>query len=278
MMKLDRTHAHQFAVSLLIGFGVVIIVYASINLYSSLTRYQLETMVIRAQEAQNAGNLEEAIRIRTTIYQTDPENTENTYELAVLYDEFGDPAKAKEYASEYVNKTTENTKGNVLLGKIALRDGDIETATTRLKSAYDETQHPEASYYLGLISMSNNEDPTNFLQPLENGEGSIPQAQSALAGWQKAQDEQNPIFKDALIAFHLLDVEQPYLAITLLEQVVLEEPAYRDGHYLLGVSYAETGNFAKAREELNKALEIDPEHEASKNALTVIADKVGEQD
>lgn len=74
-MKLDRTHAHQFAVSLLIGFGVVIIVYASINLYSSLTRYQLETMVIRAQEAQNAGNLEEAIRIRTTIYQTDPENT-----------------------------------------------------------------------------------------------------------------------------------------------------------------------------------------------------------
>lgn len=275
-MKLDKSHAHQFIISLAVGFGIVIIVYASFNLYRSLTVYQVETMMIRAQEAEQAGNLEEALRIRTTIQKTIPDDTENTLMLARLYLALNNYPEAETYAKLYSEKSPQSIDGYMLQGAIQLKLGDTDAARQSFTSAYENNKSREAAYYLALIAMGAKEDPLPYLEAAASTPEPYQGSSELLTAWQNAQSERNPIYKDALIAFHLLEVDQPHIALLLLEQVLVDEPEYRDGYYLRGVALAETGDLSGAVDSLNSALEIDPEHQASIDALTAIQDKLGE--
>jgi len=275
-MKLDKSHAYQFVISLTIGFGIVIIVYASFNLYRSLTAYQVETMMIRAQEAEQAGNIEEALRIRTTIQKTIPDDDENTLKLARLYLTLKNYPEAEAYTRLYLEKVPESPEGYMLQGEIHLKLGDVEAANQSFSAVYDQNGSREAAYKLALIAMGKKEDPLPFLQAAASNPDPYQGSTELLTAWQNAQSERNPVYKDALVAFHILEADQPYIALLLLEQIITDEPEYRDGYYLRGIALAETGNLVDAMESLNKALEIDPEHQATKDALAAIQGKIGE--
>lgn len=275
-MKIDKAHAYQFAISLVIGFGIVVIVYASFNLYRSLTAYQVETMEIRAQEAEQVGNIEEALRIRTTIQRTLPDDTENTLKLTQLYLSTKNYPEAEFYAKRYIEKSPENPEGYILQGKIQLSLGNIEAARQSFSTVHENHSSQEAAYYLGLIAMGMGQDPVPYLEAAMSNPEPYKDAADILTSWKAAQEERNPVYKNALIAFHLLESNQPYIALSLLEEVIIEEPEYRDGHYLLGIALAETGKLTEAIDSLNKALELDPEHQATQEALLAIQEKLGE--
>jgi len=275
-MKFDKAHAYQFIVSLVIGFGIVVIVYASFNLYRSLTAYQVETMTIRAQEAEQSGNIEEALRIRTTIQKTLPDDTRNTLKLAQLYLAIKNYPEAESYAKLYTESMPEHPEGHMLQGQIHLKLGDIEAARQSFSMVYEMNSSREAAYYLALIAMGKKEDPLSLLETAAANPDPYPGATEFLSTWNDAQGGRNPVYADALIAFKLIEADQPYIALLLLEQIIAEEPEYRDGHYLKGIALAETGRLIDSVESLEKALEIDPEYQATKDALAAIQGKIEE--
>lgn len=65
----------------------------------------------------------------------------------------------------------------------------------------------------------------------------------------------------------LLDSGNPDFAVVALEKSTSLQPEYRDGWYLLGLSYARQGEIAKAKQALGKALAIDPDHQPSNELL-----------
>jgi tetratricopeptide (TPR) repeat protein len=64
-----------------------------------------------------------------------------------------------------------------------------------------------------------------------------------------------------------LDSENPDFAVVAFEKSTKLQPEFRDGWYLLGLSYARQGEIEKAKTALNKALAIDPAHQLSLDLL-----------
>lgn len=60
---------------------------------------------------------------------------------------------------------------------------------------------------------------------------------------------------------------KPVPAIPVLEQIVKQRPNEASGHYKLGLSYMFTGKRDKAKTELERALEIQPDHADAKTQL-----------
>lgn len=60
---------------------------------------------------------------------------------------------------------------------------------------------------------------------------------------------------------------KPVPAVPVLEQIVKQRPDEASGHYKLGLSYMFTGKRDKAKAELSRALEIQPDHADAKAQL-----------
>jgi tetratricopeptide (TPR) repeat protein len=189
--------------------------------------------------------------------------------------------KDLEKAEAALEKATERDQNNLnallLLGQVQGARGSVDKALGSWEQAVRENPRDVRSYILIGI--------------LENGRGNWQKAQGA---YQKALQVQpdNPLAANNLaysmlehggntdVALSLAQVAQRVMpdvagfadtlawayyhkgiygsAISLLEEAVKKAPQDPSFHYHLGMAYQKAGNLARAREHLQRALEINP--------------------
>lgn len=266
----------KFILSLLVGFILVLLVFGSYNFFHSLRRYQTQNLLIRAEQAEEQGNYQEALNLRAMIAQSQPHNADNLLAFAQLFYQLEDYQSAQQKLDDYFSLNSTNPEAHLLEAKILLNQGDIENATENLEKALElNADNQEAKYLLSLILISQkDEQGSEYLQEVAVSTNAFKPAADFYQNWQQVEQETNPLYRDSLIAFHLLNINQPHLAIPLLESVIEIEPNYRDGHYLLAAAYFETGENEASLEEVNRALEIDSDHQASLEIKDLIQESV----
>lgn len=264
--------AKQIFASLGIILAVAAITFISVQFYRSLREYQVQTLLFRAQEAEQQGNNQEALTLRETIEKDDPQNISNLLAIATLHFMLDDYNQAQIKAGQVLSYD-ENADAFLLLGKVYLQTGDIQQARETLSSAVNISQdNDDANFLLALIQFADDKDQEaeDLLRKAASVQNVSREITEFSTAWEAIKVEQNPYYRDSLLAFQFLNFNYPYLALHVLPAVTENEPNYRDGHYLLAASYFETNQYEKAQESIQKALEIDPEHQPSKDLRAII--------
>ena len=89
--------------------------------------------------------------------------------------------------------------------------------------------------------------------------------------------ENTNIFKHFTQAYSFISQNKYDEAITLLEEIIEADPGYFRAYYYLGLISKEKGDFNKAIEYLNKALEIEPDYKNAKDLLSSINKSIQEE-
>lgn len=146
------------------------------------------------------------------------------------------------------------------------------------QKAYQTNQNlpPSAQAGLGEVYFAAG-DISRAQEQLEQAlakDASLETAQKLLVAIQLSQETINSnqtITQKINLAYEFLQKDQPFLAIPILEKIVNDAPSYRDGHYLLAAAYLKIGGLEKARQQIEKTLEIDPNFEAGEK----LKEKIG---
>jgi tetratricopeptide (TPR) repeat protein len=72
------------------------------------------------------------------------------------------------------------------------------------------------------------------------------------------------------LAIAASDRDQPERAIELLKRAIAANPADARAHHLLGAEHAQLGLFERAAEEMQRAIELDPELDAARFQLGLL--------
>lgn len=159
------------------------------------------------------------------------------------------------------------------LGDVAFLNGDYQIATIHYQAVFGE-ESAEIQYYKALEQLSILKfNPT--LSEISKAEQyvdeerplSLEDLQAFKEKVRSLNDEHNQSLQQALVGKYLIEVNALTLAQDTLQNLVTEEPQYRDAHYLLGVAYLQAGNTQNAKASLNNALEIDPEYKPAKDLI-----------
>ncbi len=260
---------------MVIIIAVAGVLYSVLQIYTSLSTHRIQTLEIRATQAEQQQNYTEAFAIRTTIQQLDPDNTANTLAIARLQYLVFDLDQAQEKITKYLQEQPNSLEGNLLQGHIALKRNELSLAEDSFKKVLElQNNHTEGQFYLALIYLAEKEeDGVDLLRRAAVAPDATTTITDFWAIWQEIASDNNPLYQDTLLTYALLEITQPYLALQVIEPVAQQEPEYVDAHYLLAVSYFQTDQIERATEAVNHALTIDPDHEGSKQLLAAIERK-----
>ncbi|MCA9390404.1 tetratricopeptide repeat protein, partial [candidate division WWE3 bacterium] len=202
----------------------------------------------------------------------------NMLGLAHIYFLKQDYPAATDLLTQYNDLFEPTAESELILGKIYLQQGKIKAAQTAIENVLaNDPSHIEAKFLLSMIFLSDEkEDGEKLLKEVV----ASPNASQAMLDfnttWQEALQTKNEQYRKSLLAFGLLEAEQPYLALAVIEPVIEAVPQYRDAHYLLAVAYYQTDQFSEAALAVDNALKIDKDHAASKELKTAITKALGE--
>lgn len=257
---------------MVIVVAVAGILYSIAQIYTSLSTHRIQTLEIRATQAEQQQNYTEAFAIRVTIQQLDPDNTTNTLAIARLQYLAFDFDQAQEKIAEYLAEQPDSLEGHLLQGHIALKRNDLARAEESFNNVLAlQANHTEAQFYLALIYLADKKDEgVDLLRRAAVAPNTNATIAEFWATWQEIANDNNPLYRDTLLAYALLEIKQPYLALNVIEPIAEQEPDYVDAQYLLAVSYFQTDQIERATEAVNHALTIDPTHEGSKQLLAAI--------
>lgn len=284
---MEEPHEHQHSItdhfkpktiiaSLAIAIVVAAAVYGSYNFYLSLNRYESQNQLVKAIAAEEDGDYVEAISIRNEVLIAEPNDPENLLSLASLFYTVNDYDNTLEMMRRYQDNAELTANGRLLLGKTYLKVGSIDLAQEQLQAVVDATEkQTEPQFLLGLIRATRKTEgaDTLFTNAI-NSDHATSEMTEFYATWQEAQSTENENYADSLVTFGLLEIEQPYLALELINPVVELIPKYRDAHYLQAAAFYKTGQYEKALASVQKALEIDKEHAASKELIELIEEEL----
>ncbi len=156
-----------------------------------------------------------------------------------------------------------NITAQVLLGKTHLSLESFETAKTQFDSS--DPSNTEVLYYRALLNayFGDYENATIDLNKVITA-GDYPSysqnAQTIISSINEANlaEDGNPNYLKTLIAQSFSESNESSLAISLLYDVLREEPTYRDAWIILGYTYLSLEHYRDAQDALLKALELDP--------------------
>ncbi len=187
-------------------------------------------------------------------------------------------AKTAQQESKYVSamdllqKALNLDPGNKDILKLeadnAFLNGDYRLAQT-MYSQSGINENAQILFYLALKQLSSLEfdNSKNSLSKaktyIENDPTSVltlEQTSALEKEINKISQIKNDAQKRATVAKVLIENNALTQAQQILTALVKELPGYRDAHYLLGFAYLKSGRNDLARQELEKALEIDPNY------------------
>jgi tetratricopeptide (TPR) repeat protein len=175
--------------------------------------------------------------------------------LAQVYIRTGRMDAAKREFERLIQQQPKSVAGYTMIGMIEQAQGNTREAIRRYEAAVaiDPRAAPAANNLAWLYA--------------EQG-GSLDTA-LALAQTAKAQLPNQPEVNDTL-AWIYYRKNLPALAIPLLRESIEREPGNAIYHYHLGLAYARSGDRARAREALTRALRLRPEFDGAAEARRVL--------
>ncbi|MDP2624824.1 MAG: tetratricopeptide repeat protein [Candidatus Peregrinibacteria bacterium] len=195
--------------------------------------------------------------------QLETKNDEGFYKLgeAYFYDE--NHVDAANNLQTAIDLNSENLEAKILLGKTYIELEQFENA----KAHFDTINSTSATvlYYKGILDayFGNYDQAQITLQKVIDSGESADLSQNAnnylnsMAEFALAQDAIES-YKKTLVGRSLAETDQPTLAISLLYDVLREEPDYRDAWIIIGFVYLSTESYEDAQDALLKAVELDP--------------------
>lgn len=255
----------QFITSLSIGFIIIISIYIAIMFHQSISTNTLNTLYIRATEAEDVADYKTAIMIRQDI-QERAATTENLYEIAKLYYLDKNYKQAHVYADLVKKRDGQTAETLLLQGKIATkRQKAHETLLSLFKSAYelDDENQEILFYYSATLGVHDVPQALTILKPIINVEHTFKQIGPLLDIFNMVQTIEDTAYRQTVLGYEFLEIEQPYFAKLALEKSVEQNAEYLDSMYLLAFAEYKLGNMPQAKMVVETALTIDDTHKPS---------------
>jgi tetratricopeptide (TPR) repeat protein len=190
--------------------------------------------------------------------ELDKSNPEAFYLLGKVQVFQGASDKAIATSNEWIAKNPKDVRAYVLLGS--------------LESGKNNWQRAQELYRKALEIQPDNPMAANNLANLMLAQGQNKDMALSLAQTARRQMPDSPVTADTL-AWAYYNRGTYGLAIELLEGALKQTPGDANVHYHLGMCYQKSGQSAKAKQHLDKALQLDPklpDAAAIKKALTEV--------
>ena len=195
--------------------------------------------------------------------ELEPTLSDPFYKLGAAYFYDKDYRNAHDSLLKATENNTANLEAQILLGLSYIELTQFEAAQTHFATINSSDQR--VSYYRGLLSAFSGEyeaAETYFNQTIEAGTSAqlSQNAQNFLASISEyyLAEDADPDYQKTLIGRSMAETYESTLAISLLYDVLREEPDYRDAWIILGYTYLTLEKYIDARDALIKALELDP--------------------
>jgi len=186
-------------------------------------------------------DIERALASLETAYKLDRNNYELAYFLGETYFNEGDTAAALGFFERVLRVEPDHFEGLVYSGVIHQERGDAERAETSLKRAVE--LYPEQ--FLPLFSLG----------AVYAGQGRLAEAQALL---EQAVAIDGVTQARYLLGNCLYEMGKGTAATAQLQEVVRQDPAHEEAHYLLGLAYLDRHWNRKALDSFRRAQQLNP--------------------
>jgi len=215
--------------------------------------------------AKETGHLEEAVNFISYSIQFGPQELSSYLVLGETYllkNDLGNAKCAFERAKKIAPK---NDNISFLLFETALKDNDLEAAERNLTEAEKNNDLPK--YKICQALLESFDDPSKSLSIIADIDSSNGINGLTLADFsnlfQKLNETKNDASKKVMIFSAFSQVGEIYFGTKGLEGVTQENPKMRDAWVFLSYSYLLGNEPDKAKEVINKAIELDPVYPAT---------------
>ena len=191
------------------------------------------------------------------------------YLLARFYSSHGDEAKARELIEQATQAKPEDPKPFLILSAYRARQGDSKGALEAAQQALAVAPKDEAArlrYAELLVEIGSQEGET---AKIDEGRKIVDEI--------LADQPSNPgaLFIQAKIDLSSRKIDE---AITAIRTAINAKPNWAEAYYVLGAALAIKGDNAGARNELARALEIDPNLYQAQQVLAKVHEELGEHE
>jgi tetratricopeptide (TPR) repeat protein len=204
------------------------------------------------RELQAAGDVEGAAEQYRKALLFNPDEVDYRLSLAVALVELGQLDEAQSHLEELLEDEPTSGVVNLMLARVAERRGRVQQAIQFYQRAVYgywppnklATRHAARWDLVGLLERQNRR---NELV------GELLQLEATSSGDAKERSK---------IGFLLLQYDATSDATNLFRDLVKDHPRFVEAHHGLGQSYFDSGDYAAARREFQKAIHVDPnDHE-----------------
>ncbi len=185
-------------------------------------------------------------------------------DIAELFMQNNELKLAKEYAAKLVKKYPENANGYILLSEIYKKEGNLKDSIEALAYVRDKADTNEQISRYNVLLAKLSDQPVKEADSLMNN-GLYSQALNVL----ESSDQNNLyVILGMARANYFLDNKQT--AFELLNKSMSLYPNNPDVFYYFAYIFYKEGDIESARNYINQALKINPEHSFSKQLVDVL--------
>jgi len=197
-----------------------------------------------------SGDMEAAEQAYRQALETDPGDPGANHSLAQLALQEGDLDAAAAHYDTILRHHPDNLPAQLQRVLVDARRGDNAAVVARLEAARED--HPTAL------------EPRLLLGRHYLSQGRPEKVSTAFVGLSEAQRRDPAVLQ--LTALAQLGERDHSQALFTLEQLTTSEPDSAPYHYLTAMAAAGTGDIQKAERELDRALELNPDHQGARVA------------
>ncbi|MBT5028053.1 MAG: glycosyltransferase [Nitrospina sp.] len=213
----------------------------------------LDNLVAEANQAEEVGDLEIALKLYDRALKMDPKHYETLIGIGNTYMKLQQPEKAKNFFEQALSLEPENTKGLLGVGSLALHNGDLNKANICFtKLLRNEPDNTKALCGLGILMSSRNDlggAMGYFCKALDINPDNISACQLLLElSYKTEKFERIEFYLHKYLEFHPANLNMQFA--------------------LAGIQY-KLEKFDEAIKNLEQILILDPKHEL---ALTLLDD------
>lgn len=183
------------------------------------------------------------------------------------YELLGDVCLAKrefDKSKDNYNQAIElnnSDKLNLKLAKCFVANQELNLASETLLSLQKENlknnSNKEISYYLGILSLSQNIIYNDYFENLEDNENYRNKIIEIKKAIEIYSAEKNSDYNAVIIADLYNKIGEPYFAINKINEIIKNNPNYRDAWIVSGKSNFIIGDYEKSLSDFKKALDLD---------------------